>query len=83
MRKMICRLPALIDAHNLKLSDGGDTSQRLNQRQLSLQTGIAASTLNRLFKNEFNRVDAATVETLCDFFECEVGDLFVLKESGQ
>lgn len=77
---MICRLASLIDEQNLKLSEMGQTEKRLTQRRLAIETGIATTTLNRLFKNDFSRVDVNTVEALCNYFGCEVGDIFVMKE---
>ncbi len=79
-RKMKCRLASLIDEWNLKLSESEQPSKRLNQRRLAKETAIAATTLNRLYNNEFTRVDVNTVETLCNYFGCEVGDLFVMRE---
>ena len=80
---MICRLAVLIDERNAQLSESGQTSQRLSQRKLAEHVGIATTTLNRLYNNSFERVDSNTVEKLCHFFECEVGDLFVLKEAAE
>ncbi len=80
MRKMTCRLASLIDERNLKLSESGQTAKRLNQRRLVEETGIAATTLNRLYNNDFTRIDVKTVETLCNYFKCEIGDLFVMRE---
>jgi putative transcriptional regulator len=79
MRKMNCRLASLIDAYNLKISEKG-SGARLTQRNLSLETGLAATTLNRLYRNDFDRIDVRTVETLCNFFGCNVGDLLVMRE---
>lgn len=78
---MFCRLAALIDAWNLKASESEDgCDRRLNQRKIALETGLATSTLNRLYNNDFTRVDVQTVETLCNYLGCEIGELFVLKE---
>ena len=52
---------------------------RMNRSELSRQTGLALTTLNRLYNDDFTRVDTATVETLCHYFSCELTDLFVLK----
>ncbi|PSB29921.1 XRE family transcriptional regulator [Stenomitos frigidus ULC18] len=80
MRKMICRLPSLIDERNLKLSEAGKPDKRLTQRKLAEDIDVATTTLNRLYNNDFTRVDVNTIERLCNYFECEVGDLFVLRE---
>lgn len=77
---MICRLPSLIDERNLKLSEAGKLDKRLTQRKLAEDIDVATTTLNRLYNNDFTRVDVNTIERLCNYFECEVGDLFVLRE---
>jgi len=78
--QVMCRLSSLIDARNLSLSESGQIGKRLTQRRLAEETKIAATTLNRLYNNTFDRIDVRTVQTLCDYFECEIGELFVLKE---
>jgi putative transcriptional regulator len=80
MRKLICRLAPLIDQKNLEISEAGEQSWRLTQRRLADETGVAVTTINRLYRNDFTRVDVNTVEKLCDYFSCEAGDLFVLKD---
>ncbi len=73
MKRMYCRLAVLMAEKN----------PQLTQRQLSEETKLGVTTINRLFRNDFSRVDTNTVETLCAYFGCEVGDLFVLKEVEQ
>lgn len=80
MRKMVCRLAPLIDQKNLELSDSGQESKRLSQRRLAEETGIAITTINRLYNNDFTRVDVNTVEKLCNYFGCDVGDLLVMRK---
>lgn len=52
----------------------------LSQRQLAKDTGLSTTTVNHLYKNTFHRVDRETVVKLCNYFGCEVGDLFVMRE---
>ena len=75
---MQCRLASLIDAHNLKVSEGG-TGERLSQRKLAQRSGVAVATINRLYNNSVRRFDADVIEKICSALECEVGDLFVLQ----
>jgi putative transcriptional regulator len=70
MKKMYCRLAVLMAEKNPQLS----------QRQLAEDTKLGVTTINRLFRNDFSRVDTNTIETLCLYFQCEIGDLFVLRE---
>lgn len=68
---MFCRLAVLM----------AEKDPRLTQRQLSRETGLSVTTVNRLHNNEFERVDTSTVNTLCNYFSCNVGDLFVMREA--
>ena len=81
MRKVFCRLASLIDERNLKLAeDNQPSAERLSQRKLASETGVSKTAINRLFNNDFTRVDTSTITSLCNYFGCEVGDLFVMKE---
>ena len=42
-------------------------------------TGIYSSTLSRLAAGRAKRVDLAVLERLCEYFDCEPGDLLVLQ----
>lgn len=52
---------------------------QLSQRQLARETGLDITTINRLFTNNFGRVDVSTIETLCNYFKKDVGDLFEMR----
>lgn len=67
---MYCRLAVLMAEKNPQLS----------QRQLARETNLDITTINRLFTNNFSRVDTNTVEVLCDYFQKNVGDLFEVRE---
>ncbi len=67
---MYCRLAVLMAEKNPQLS----------QRQLARETNLDITTINRLFTNNFSRVDTNTVEVLCDYFQKSVGDLFEVRE---
>ncbi|NEP00893.1 MAG: helix-turn-helix transcriptional regulator [Symploca sp. SIO2E9] len=70
--KLFCRLAVL-----MKEKDPG-----LTQIRLAEHTGIAPSTIGRLHNNRFTRVDKATIERLCKYFQCNLEDLFDLRESA-
>ncbi|QKQ77905.1 helix-turn-helix transcriptional regulator [Nostoc sp. TCL240-02] len=53
---------------------------QLSQRQLAKDTGLDITTINRLFTNNFSRVDVGTVEVLCNYFGREVGELFEMRK---
>ncbi|MCL6615867.1 MAG: helix-turn-helix transcriptional regulator [Anoxybacillus ayderensis] len=48
--------------------------------QLSKETGITRQTLTRIYNEESNQLDFATIEKLCDYFDCDIGDLIYLQE---
>ena len=49
--------------------------RRLPYRVIGQETGLSPSTLVRLMNNDFDRVDRGTLDTLCGFFDCGIGDL--------
>lgn len=67
---MICRLAVLM----------AERDPHLTQRKLAEDTGLSPTTINQLFGSKFKRVDVGTAETLCNYFKCNVGDLFVMRE---
>ena len=81
-KKLVSKLPELIDIYNLNLSRGGG-GERLTQRGLSRLTGVAVSTINRLYKNKFTQINSDVIEKLCEFFNCELQDLLALREIEQ
>lgn len=66
---MYCRLGVLM----------AEKDPQLSQRQLARETGLDITTINRLFTNNFGRVDVTTIETLCNYFSKDVGDLFEMR----
>lgn len=69
---MYCQLPLLMVKKDPKLS----------QRKLAEATGISLATINKLYNGRplTARIDPGTVENLCNYFDCQVGDLFVMQE---
>ncbi len=58
-----CNLSALIGAKKLKISD------------VVRDTGINRSTITRLYHETTTRIDFETLEKLCVYLDCEVGEL--------
>jgi DNA-binding Xre family transcriptional regulator len=56
---MICKLPTLMEQKDI------------NQKQLSIATGLSPTTISKLYRNQLDRFDKKTVLTLCDFFGCK------------
>jgi len=50
--------------------------RKLKVSDLSRETGINRGTLMRLYHETAERIDLASIALLCDYFECQVGDLF-------
>ena len=44
------------------------------------ETGIAWSTLNSWANNQLTRYDAPVIMALCEYFDCQVGDLLVYEK---
>lgn len=58
-----CHLSTLLGTKKLKISD------------VVRDTGINRSTVTRLYHETNNRIDFETLEKLCLYLDCEVGDL--------
>jgi putative transcriptional regulator len=54
-------------------------SPPLTQKKVAEDTGLAIQTVMLLYHNTFKRVDNRTVETLCDYFKCDLSDLLRLE----
>ncbi|MDM7861911.1 helix-turn-helix transcriptional regulator [Alteromonas sp. ASW11-36] len=58
-----CNLSALMGAKKLKISD------------VVRATDINRSTVSRLYHETTTRIDFDTLETLCNYLECQPGEL--------
>lgn len=47
------------------------------------ETGIAWSTLNSWANNQVTRYDAQVIKGLCEYFDCQVGDLLVFEREKE
>ncbi|PSF35823.1 hypothetical protein C7H19_15480 [Aphanothece hegewaldii CCALA 016] len=47
-----------------------------NYSTIAQAVGISVGAVRRLAKNQFERVDCSTWETICDYFKKPLGDLF-------
>ena len=70
---MFCRLAVLM----------AEKDPQLSQRRLAEETGLSPTTVHRLFTNNFGRVDTNTIEVLCNYFDKDIGDLFVLRSFSE
>jgi len=64
MKMIKVRLSELMGIHKVK-----------SFSYLEKQTGITRKTLTKLYDGEGKGIDYATLDTLCKFFNCSVGDI--------
>ena len=64
-----CNLSALMGAKRLKISD------------VVRDTSINRSTVNRLYHETTTRIDYETLETLCKYLNCDVGEFLKIEDS--
>lgn len=50
---------------------------------LSRETGISRVTLHELYHDKNKAIRFETIETLCRYFNCEVGDLLEYEKEGE
>jgi putative transcriptional regulator len=66
--KMICKLPELMRRENL------------NQQTLAVKAGLSPTTVGKLYRGHFDRVDTQTIKTLCRFFKLKsIAELFEIE----
>ncbi|NTW03854.1 MAG: helix-turn-helix transcriptional regulator [Oscillochloris sp.] len=53
----------------------GEESGSLTFRRLAQYVNLSPDTLNRIANQKVTRIDHETIDKLCDFFGCELGDL--------
>ncbi|WED24062.1 helix-turn-helix transcriptional regulator [Vibrio sp. JC009] len=63
-----CHLSTLLGAKKLKIAD------------VVRDTGVNRSTVNRLFHETNNRIDFDTLEKICLYLDCSVGDLLEVQK---
>ena len=57
-----CHLSRMMGEKKLKISDVAE------------QTGIHRNTITALYKETAQRIELDTIDKLCEFFECSVGE---------
>jgi putative transcriptional regulator len=69
MKEMRCRLAVLM----------AEKDPQLSLAKVARDVNLSYPTLHNLRRNHFKRVDTLTVSKLCEYFDCDINDLFVLK----
>jgi DNA-binding Xre family transcriptional regulator len=72
-RKIKNRLLELIQEKERKMG------RRIKQRDIAEFAEVRDHTIIAWIRNEVSRFDAKVIERLCDYFNCEVGDLLYLE----
>lgn len=62
-----CNLSILMGKHKVSIQD------------IHEGTGLNRNTISNLYHEKAKRIDYDTIEKLCDFFDCQVGDLLEKK----
>jgi len=55
----------------------GEETGSLTFRRLAQRVNLSPDTLNRIANQKITRIDHETIDKLCDFFGCELGDLMM------
>ena len=59
----------------MRLKKSRSDGEKLPLRKIVEETGLAETTLLRLSNGTNNRIDYSTLNALCEYFNCGVGDL--------
>lgn len=54
-------------------------AKRIKIADVVRDTKINRSTLNRIYHEKVTRIDYETLDKLCKYLECEVGELLIVK----
>lgn len=68
----------------LRLAKEEREKRKLPYRTIATETGLSQGVLVRLMNSEFERVEVPTLNALCKYFGCNVGDMleYVPDEEG-
>lgn len=53
--------------------------KRYTQKEIAELTGCSAATVSRFMKGNIEGANLATVRVLCEWLDCDVGDLITLR----
>ena len=57
------------------------TERGLSKKKVCSALDIERTNFNRYYRDEFQRIDVNLIIKLCEYFDCEVGDLFDIRET--
>ena len=53
--------------------------QKVNIQTVHEETGLNRTTISNLYHEKVSRIDFSTIDKLCVYFNCEVGELLEIK----
>ncbi len=56
--------------------------RRITQKEIALDIGVSEQLIGRWMKNKVKQFDGETVEKLCTYFNCDVGELLYIERSN-
>lgn len=68
MKYLYMRLPELLK------------TKAISRTRLCKDLDLQRTSVNRYYRNEFQRIDANLIVKLCDYFECDIDDLLEFRE---
>jgi putative transcriptional regulator len=61
---------------------GREERRRVTYDEILARTGIAKTTLSKLANERVGMVGLSVIDRICDYFDCQPGDLFIyIRES--
>ena len=76
-------MPVYIDIEPALLKWQANHNQRMTYEELAQRTGITIAALYRIKSGKMIAPDLRKINALCKVLECEPGDLFFRKETGE
>ena len=71
----------IVNRFRVLLAEKAEKEQKnIPLKEVERQTGITWATLQSWANNKVTRFDEPVIIALCDFLECEVGDLLVYRK---
>ena len=59
------------------------TGEKITYESLAAEVGLSKNTLNRLAEGKTDRVEFATLDKLCRYFQCEIADLLTFEPDAE
>lgn len=75
--RIVSQVPLLMAKKQLQ------ENRKINGAILARETNLARLTISRWINNDLDRFEAATIITLCAYFNCDISDLLKLDTSGE